>query len=86
MQSNRLSQIDKALKEAALRLTRVNLSSLMSERKRDRFIYQFEDLIVDCTRQPLDDEAFRCLVDLADECHIHQRIDEMFSGAKINYS
>ena len=47
MQSNRLSQLDEALKKAAVRLSATSLHSLMDEPARSRFIYQFEDLTVD---------------------------------------
>ena len=56
MQSNRLRQVDEAVKKAAARLSATSLHSLMREPARSRFIYQFEDLTVDCTRQLLDDE------------------------------
>ncbi len=84
MQDNRLKQIDDALTTAASRLTTVSLSSLMHDAERSRFIYQCDDLTVDCTRQPLDDNALACLFDLADACQLRQRIDQMFRGAPIN--
>ena len=58
MQSNRLSQVDEALKKAAARLSSTSLHSLMHEPARSRFIYQFEDLSVDCTRHLLDDDRY----------------------------
>ena len=84
MQDNRLSQIDDALTVAASRLTTTSLSSLMHDAERSRFIYQFDDLTVDCTRQPLDDDALACLFDLADACQLQKLIDQMFCGAPIN--
>ena len=69
---------------AASRLTTTCLSSLMHDAERSRFIYQFDDLTVDCTRQPLDDDALACLFDLANACQLRQRIDQMFCGAPIN--
>ena len=84
MQDKRLSQIDDALTVAASRLTTTSLSSLMHDAERSRFIYQFDDLTVDCTRQPLDDDALACLFDLADACQLQKLIDQMFCGAPIN--
>ena len=84
MQDDRLKQIDDALAATAARLTTVSLSSLMHGADRSRFIYQCDDLTVDCTRQPLDDDAMACLFDLADACQLRQRIDQMFRGAPIN--
>ena len=84
MQDNRLKQIDDALTAAASRLATVSLSSLMHDAERSRFIYQCDDLTVDCTRQPLDDDALAYLFDLADACQLRQRIDQMFRGAPIN--
>ena len=56
----------------------------MHDAERSRFIYQFDDLTVDCTRQPLDDDALACLFDFADACQLQKRIDQMFRGAPIN--
>ena len=86
MQNEKISQIDDTLNKAASRLLATSLPSLMQLPNRNRFIYQFEDLTVDCTRQPLDDEALACLFDFADACKLRQRIDQMFCGAPINTS
>jgi glucose-6-phosphate isomerase len=86
MQIKKLSQIDRALNTAACRVLTTSLSSLMQMPNRSRFIYQCDDLTVDCTRQPLDDDALACLFDLADACQLQKRIDQMFCGAPINTS
>ncbi len=86
MQNEKFSQIDHALNNAARRVLATSLSSLMQMPNRNRFIYEFDDLTVDCTRQPLDDDALACLFDLADACKLRQRIDQMFCGAPINTS
>ena len=65
MQNNRLRQVDEAVKEAAVRLSATSLHSLMHVPARSRFIYQFEDLTVDCTRQLLDDEGMMALLHFA---------------------
>ena len=84
MQNEKISQIDDMLNTAASRLMATSMPSLMQLPNRNRFIYQFEDLTVDCTRQPLDDDALACLLDLADVCQLRQRIDQMFCGEPIN--
>ena len=84
MQNKKFSQIDRALNDAAQRVLTTSLTSLMQMPNRDRFIYQCDDLTVDCTRQPLDDDALKCLFDLADACKLRQRLDQMFRGAPIN--
>ena len=84
MQSEKFNQIDRALNTAACRVLATSLSSLMQKPNRNRFIYQCDDLTVDCTRQPLDDDALACLFDLADACQLRKRIDQMFCGAPIN--
>ena len=66
MQSNRLRQVDEAVKKAAARLSATCLQNLMHEPARSRFIYQFEDLTVDCTRQLLDDEGMMALLHFAE--------------------
>ena len=84
MQSNQLCQTDEALKKMATRLCATSLHSLMHEPERSRFVYQFEDLTVDCTRQLLDYNGLVALLRLAENCQLHTRIDEMFSGALVN--
>ena len=84
MQGNRLRQVDEAVKKAAARLSATSLHSLMHEPARSRFIYQFEDLTVDCTRQLLDDEGMMALLHFAEKCQLQNRIKEMFSGAPVN--
>ena len=84
MQSNRLRQVDEAVKKAAARLSATSLHSLMHAPARSRFIYQFEDLTVDCTRQLLDDEGMTALLHFAEKCQLQTRIHEMCSGALVN--
>ena len=78
--------IDQALKTAAKRLEKVHLADLMQMENRADFIYQFEDLEVDCTRQPLDAESLSLLLALAKARDVPRLMDVMFSGATINLS
>ena len=70
MQSNGLRQVDEALKKMAARLSATSLHSLMHEPERSQFIYQFEDLTVDCTRQLLDEDGMNALLHLAENCQL----------------
>ena len=58
----------------------------MQMENRTDFIYQFEDLEVDCTRQPLDAESLSLLLALAKARDVPRLMDAMFSGATINLS
>ena len=60
MQNENFSQIDDVLNKAVSSVLATSLSRLMQMPNRDRFIYQFEDLTVDCTRQLLDDDGLAC--------------------------
>ena len=84
MQNKQVNHIDNALKLAASRVLATSLSSLMQMPNRDRLIYHFEDLTVDCSRQLLDDDGLTALFQLADACHLPDRIHDMFSGVPIN--
>ena len=84
MQNKQVNHIDDALKLAASRVLATSLSSLMQMPNRDRLIYHFEDLTVDCSRQLLDDDGLTALFQLADACHLPDRIHDMFSGVPIN--
>ena len=84
MQNKQVNYIDDALKLAASRVLATSLSSLMQMPNRDRLIYHFEDLTVDCSRQLLDDDGLTALFQLADACHLPDRIHDMFSGVPIN--
>ncbi len=84
MQQRKFSQIDDRLNKAASRVLANGLSSLIRMPGRDRFIYQLEDLTVDCTRQLLDDDSLEALLDLAENCQLQTQINRMFSGALIN--
>ena len=78
MQNKQVNHIDDALKLAASRVLSTSLSNLMQVPNRDRLIYHFEDLTVDCSRQLLDDDGLTALFKLADACHLPDRIHDMF--------
>jgi len=84
MQDGDIGHGDEALKQAAMRLKTTPLADLMMAPNRSDFIYQFEDLMVDCTRQPLDADSLALLIDRAETQNLKAFIEDMFSGAPIN--
>jgi glucose-6-phosphate isomerase len=50
----------------------------------DKFHLRFEDILVDFSKNILSEETMNYLLELADECSVHDAIDAMFSGHKIN--
>jgi len=79
-------QINNALRDAARRLADVNLRDLMTLPERGDLVFGFEDLQVDCTRQPIDNDSLSLLLRLADARNLADQLDEMFSGRPINLS
>jgi glucose-6-phosphate isomerase len=49
-----------------------------------RFSLSFEDILVDFSKNILEEQTMELLLDLARECGVPQAIEEMFTGAKIN--
>ena len=49
-----------------------------------KFSVQFEDILVDYSKNILNEEAFRLLLELADEVELKAAIEAMFNGEKIN--
>jgi glucose-6-phosphate isomerase len=50
----------------------------------NKFSLQFEDILIDYSKNVLNEEAFRLLVELAKEVELKNAIDAMFRGEKIN--
>ena len=64
-----------------------NLEHLMFQKERvNQFVYKLGDLLVDLTRQPLNQEIKEELIKLARASNIQQKIQNMISGKKINIS
>ena len=77
-------QIHTALQNAASRLETTCLPDLMQAPARANFIYKFEDLEADCTRQPIDGDSLSLLLELARVRGLQTRLEEMFSGVAVN--
>ena len=64
-----------------------NLNNLIYDEERpSEFQYEFQDLKIDITRQSLDKEIKKDLIDLAKETNIKSKISELASGQKVNLS
>lgn len=50
----------------------------------NKLSFQFEDMLVDFSKNRVNDETVALLIQLARECMLKQAIDAMFSGEKIN--
>ena len=86
MASNPNATLHKSLQDAATRLADMQLGDLMRAPGRQKFIFGFEDLQADCTRQPIDEQSLSLLLELAKERGLKNRLEEMFSGAYVNLS
>lgn len=63
----------------------LTISSLFSERERfERYSLALEDILVDYSKNRVNDEIFKALLDLARETKLHEAIEAMFSGDPIN--
>ncbi len=77
---------EKRLRQLAEEMASMSLATLMHAPGRAQFCYEFEDLQVDCTRQPVTEEVMACLFAYARQRCLQQRIDEMMSGQPVNLS
>jgi glucose-6-phosphate isomerase len=50
----------------------------------NRFSIQFEDILVDFSKNRITDETLQLLLELAKECKLQDSIEQMFTGAPIN--
>lgn len=50
----------------------------------NKFSIQFEDILLDYSKNRIDDETLALLIQLAKECSLKDAIDAMYSGEKIN--
>lgn len=76
----------KRLAEARKRLDSVHLKDLFAAdaRRFERYSLQFGDILVDYSKNIIDDEVRAALLDLAQEMDLSAAIEAMFSGQPIN--
>ena len=69
-----------------LEMQAVQMRQLFEEdpKRFDKFHLQFEDILIDFSKNILSEDTLSDLFALADECNLHEAIDAMFSGQNIN--
>ncbi len=73
------------LTDLAKKYKDLQLSSLFDERERfERYSIKLDDMLVDFSKNRVNDEIMDALRDLAEETSLHQSIESMFGGAYIN--
>ena len=80
------TQAYKYLADHFIDITSKNLKDLFkadSERF-NKFSIQFNDILVDYSKNRIDDETVALLIQLAKECKVKEAAQAMFSGEKIN--
>ncbi len=83
-QDQKIQTVDRQLQIAAKNISEIHLRELTRLNDRETLCFFFEDMVVDCTRQLVDEKVLKSLLDLADARLLRQSIDAMFSGQKIN--
>jgi glucose-6-phosphate isomerase len=76
----------KKLETLFLTLQATHMRELFAEdpQRFEKYHAKFEDILVDYSKNLIDEEVFRTLVQLAEEVDLQQAIDAMFHGEKIN--
>lgn len=68
------------------RFADTNMKDLFAKdsKRADKYTIEFESLTFDYSKNRFDDEVMKALLALAEEHHLKERIEDMFSGKKIN--
>jgi len=68
------------------KIRNIHMKTLFAEdpQRFDKFSIRFNDLIVDYSKNRINEKTLRELIALAEECGLKKAIENMFSGAKIN--
>jgi len=68
------------------RLAKNTINNLFQEdtQRQDKYHILDQDILLDFSKNLLDETAFKHLIDLAKECRLEQAIKAQFEGAKIN--
>lgn len=66
----------------------VHMKQLFSEdpRRFEKFSIQFNDILIDYSKNRISEETIKLLLSLAKECQLKEAIDLMFSGEAINHT
>jgi glucose-6-phosphate isomerase len=75
-----------ALSQDRKRFENINLNSLfkLDSNRQDKFNILSQDILLDFSKNILDEASFKHLIDLANECKLAEAIKAQFSGEKIN--
>jgi glucose-6-phosphate isomerase len=75
-----------ALSQDRKRFENINLNSLfkLDSNRQDKFNILSQDILLDFSKNILDETSFKHLIDLANECKLAEAIKAQFSGEKIN--
>ncbi|NLE30346.1 MAG: glucose-6-phosphate isomerase [Phycisphaerae bacterium] len=76
----------KALEQHYKTIGTIHLRSLFADdpQRAERFSAEFDDIYLDYSKNRITAETLKLLINLAEECHLRDRIDAMFRGDKIN--
>ncbi len=76
----------KYLADHYIDITSKSLKSLFEsdDQRFNNFSLQFEDMLLDYSKNRIDEQTVALLIQLARECSVNKAIDAMFSGEKIN--
>ena len=54
------------------------------KKRAEKYSVSLENMLVDYSKNRINDDIMKALFALADECKLHEKIEDMFSGKKIN--
>jgi glucose-6-phosphate isomerase len=76
----------KALEEYYAKFNGTQMKDLFAKdaKRFDTYSLQFEDILVDFSKNIVDEKVFSLLIQLAEECGVKQALEAEFSGEKIN--
>ena len=76
----------KALEEYYAKFNGTQMKDLFAKdaKRFDTYSLQFEDILVDFSKNIVDEKVFSLLIQLAEECGVKQALEAQFSGEKIN--
>ena len=85
-QDKPIAAVEGQLRRDADAIASQHLRTLIHQDGRDNLCFHFEDLTIDCTRQPLTQDILQRLLTLAEAKSLADFIRAMFAGKAINLS
>lgn len=75
----------KELTTHAAEMKKVHINDLFKEQDRfEKYSFRFEDILIDFSKNLIDEKTMSLLFKLADECQVKEAKESMFSGEAIN--